>query len=275
MISSVSEFWTRPTRRLVRPRCESGQGVLLGTSRVPVGEEWAGYQTRRVCPCGAPRPEPEQRLLRASSQGVIHEPRLSGIMTTRPPVQVMAAPRRRLRKAPRSSPSWASSSGVARRPLPGAGLQPLRGGNRRPPASRARAGGRRPPGVHPARPEVPRRAARPAVQPGPRRAAERFQQFLRSDFARKTGAVEALSSAFGELDLLRSRPPLGLDLWKDISGDALLFAGYGPSRAGRAVAVHRDVPPELLEGARRGQRARRRRARRPLRRSGTGSRRPA
>ena len=60
----------------------------------------------------------------------------------------------------------------------------------------------------------------------------RFQKFLRSEWARDTGAVEALSSAFGQLDLLRARPPLGLDLWKDISGDALLFAGYAPTAPG-------------------------------------------
>jgi hypothetical protein len=59
-----------------------------------------------------------------------------------------------------------------------------------------------------------------------------FQQFLRSEFARGTGAVEALSAAFREVDMLRSRPPLGLDLWKDISGDALVFAGYAPSAPG-------------------------------------------
>src|SRR5262245_53925043 len=36
-----------------------------------------------------------------------------------------------------------------------------------------------------------------------------FHNFLRSDFARDTGAVEALSGAFRELDLLRAKPPLG------------------------------------------------------------------
>jgi hypothetical protein len=56
-----------------------------------------------------------------------------------------------------------------------------------------------------------------------------FQRFLHSEFARDTGAVEALSSAFSQLDLLRGRPPLGLDLWDDIAGESLLFAGYAPT----------------------------------------------
>ena len=91
----------------------------------------------------------------------------------------------------------------------------------------------------------------------------RFQQFLRSDWARKTGAVEALSSAFRELDLLRSRPPLGLDLWKDISGEALLFAGYGPSAPGEPWQFVAMFRPNSWKVARGGQPPRRRLARRP------------
>jgi hypothetical protein len=76
-----------------------------------------------------------------------------------------------------------------------------------------------------------------------------FQQFLRSDFARKTGAVEALSDAFREIDLLRARPPLGLDLWQDITGESLLFAAYGPERAGmpwQYIAMFRPTSWKVL-----------------------------
>jgi hypothetical protein len=62
---------------------------------------------------------------------------------------------------------------------------------------------------------------------------QRFQRFLQSDYAKRTGAVEALSTAFRELDLIRARPPLGLDLWGDISGESLLLAAYAPSQAGQ------------------------------------------
>lgn len=58
-----------------------------------------------------------------------------------------------------------------------------------------------------------------------------FQDFLRSDYARETGALEALSSAFRELDLLRASQPLGLDLFEDIAGESLLLAAYAPQDA--------------------------------------------
>jgi hypothetical protein len=78
-----------------------------------------------------------------------------------------------------------------------------------------------------------------------------FQSFLRSDYARRTGALETLSAAFRELDLLRARPPLGLDLFGDILGDALVVAGYAPAQPGRDwqfMAMFRPNDWKVLAG---------------------------
>lgn len=61
-----------------------------------------------------------------------------------------------------------------------------------------------------------------------------FQEFLRSDFARKTGALDAVVKAFQEFDRLRARKPLGLDLLGDVSGDALVLAAWAPDAPGKA-----------------------------------------
>jgi hypothetical protein len=61
-----------------------------------------------------------------------------------------------------------------------------------------------------------------------------FQEFLGSDFARRTGALEALRKAFAELDALRAARPLGLDLLGDVSGDELVLAGWAPEAPGGA-----------------------------------------
>jgi hypothetical protein len=59
-----------------------------------------------------------------------------------------------------------------------------------------------------------------------------FQEFLRSDFARETGALDALRNAFAELDRLRAETPFGLDLYGDVTGDELVAAAWRPEKPG-------------------------------------------
>lgn len=62
----------------------------------------------------------------------------------------------------------------------------------------------------------------------------RFQEFLQSDFARRTGAIDALRKAFSELDRLRTQAPMGLDLLGDVSGEELVLAAWAPDGPGKS-----------------------------------------
>lgn len=60
-----------------------------------------------------------------------------------------------------------------------------------------------------------------------------FQEFLGSDFARSTGALEALRKAFQELDRLRAERPLGLELLGDVTGEQVVVAAWQPEAPGK------------------------------------------
>ncbi|HYC77855.1 MAG TPA: hypothetical protein VEI02_09525 [Planctomycetota bacterium] len=59
-------------------------------------------------------------------------------------------------------------------------------------------------------------------------ASQGFQQFLQSDFARQTGALEALKRSWQEFQNLRRSRPFGLDLIGDVSGDEVALASWAP-----------------------------------------------
>ncbi len=60
--------------------------------------------------------------------------------------------------------------------------------------------------------------------------ADGFQNFLKSPYANRTGAVRAVSSAFAQLDRLRASRPLDLELWGELSGEELAVVGYAPQK---------------------------------------------
>ena len=78
-----------------------------------------------------------------------------------------------------------------------------------------------------------------------------FSQFLETDFARRTGVVQALSKTFHQLDVERAKKTLDLDLFGDVSGKEAVVSAWAPKGAAKSwqwLAVFRPESVKPIIG---------------------------